>query len=278
VVTFLQFLHRHIRWLCFIGSAGAAVADQSANLAWQPSPTSDIAGYAVYYGTTSGVYDFRLDVGSQTNATIAGLAGGMTFFFAVSAYNQLGVESELSNEISYLTLDDWIRRGPWLAPIADRTIHSGSILVISNSVIDADMPLPVLRFSLVQASTSTASIDATNGLFVWRTSSSDAFTTNFFAVRVSDETLFNLSDTRSFSVSVAELPSIVSLSFSNNLPVITWTGIPGQSYRLQFQEVLGNNWFDLGQIAQASTPIVSMGDPALATGARFYRVVVCPPP
>jgi len=46
VVTFLQFLHRHIHWLCFIGSAGAAVADQSANLAWQPSPTSDIAGYA----------------------------------------------------------------------------------------------------------------------------------------------------------------------------------------------------------------------------------------
>jgi hypothetical protein len=47
---------------------------------------------------------------------------------------------------------------------------------------------------------------------------------------------------------------------------------------LQFQDVLGNNWLDLGQIAQASTPIVSMGDPALATGARFYRVVVCPPP
>jgi hypothetical protein len=262
----------------FIGGAAAAIADQSANLAWFPSPTPDIAGYAVYYGTTSGVYDFRLDVGSQTNATIAGLAGGMTFFFAVSAYNQLGVESELSNEISFLTLEDWFRRGPWLAPIADRTIHAGSILVISNFVIDADTPLPVLRFSLVQASTSAASIDATNGLFVWRTSSSNTATTNFFAVRVSDETVFNLSDTRSFSVSVAELPSIVSLSFSNNLPVIAWTGIPGQSYRLQFQDVLGNNWLDLGQIAQASMPIVSISDPAPAAGARFYRVVVCPPP
>ncbi len=274
----LPLVHRSFLLICFLGTSAAAYADQTAALAWLPSPTPDIAGYAVYYGSSSGVYDLRLDVGSQTNATISGLPGGMTFFFAVSAYNQLGVESELSNEISFVTADDWIGFGPWLAPIANRTIHAGSLLTISTFVRGLNPPLSAWRFSLSQAAACTASLNLTNGLFTWPTSVSDAGTTNIFTIQVSDVLRTNLTDTQSFTVSVVQLPSIISLNFSNNLPSIAWTSIPGQSYRLQFQDVLGSPWLDLAPPVQAFTEIAGVTDPTPASDGRFYRVLVCPPP
>lgn len=274
----LPLVRRSLNLISFLGTTVAACADQSASLAWLPSPTPDIAGYAVYYGTTSGAYDFRLDVGSQTNATISGLPGGTTFFFAVCAYNQLGVESELSNEIAFLTFDDWIRFGIGLTPLADRTIHAGSLLTISNFVVGVNSSSTDWRFSLSQAAPCTASINATNGQFVWHTLASDAGASNFFTVHVSHTVRTNLNGSKSFSVSVVQLPSIISLRFSDNLPSITWTSIPGQSYRLQFQDVLGRDWLDLAPPVQASAEIASLTDTAPAIATRFYRVLVCPPP
>jgi hypothetical protein len=274
----LLLVRRSLSLIFFLSTSAAAWADQPASLAWLPSPTADIAGYAVYYGSSSGVYDFRFDVGSQTNATISGLADGTTFFFAVSAYNQLGVESELSNEISFLTADAWLHFGPGLAPIVDRTIHVGSLLMISNSVVGLNLPATAWRFSLSQAAACIATINSTNGLFTWQTSPSDSGTTNRFTIQVSDVLRTNLADTQSFTVSVVQLPSIVSLNISNNLPSIAWTSIPGQSYRLQFQDVLGADWLDLAPPVQAFSEIASVTDPAAASDARFYRILVCPPP
>ncbi len=260
-----------------IGAAGTLWADQIAPLGWLASPSSDVTGYAMYYGRASGRYDFRVDVGATTNAAITSLDEGTTYFFAVSAYDQFGVESELSNEISYTTLDD-IRQGPWLAPISDRTIHAGSRLMISNFVADLDQGHVVLRFTLSQILPSTASIDATNGLFVWPTSESDVGATNLFTVQVADVTRSNTTDSKSFSVQVVELPSITSLLISNGFPVITWTSIPGQSYQLQYQNALGDVWFDVGPPTEASDQEALVTDSASAVGARFYRVRVCAPP
>jgi hypothetical protein len=49
-------------------------------LVWDPVIHPDIAGYMIYYGTSSGDYDVSLDVGNWTSVTIAGLDGSKTYY------------------------------------------------------------------------------------------------------------------------------------------------------------------------------------------------------
>jgi len=73
----------------------------SVTLAWNPNSEPDLAGYRVYYGKASRSYESVIDVGSQTTYTISGLEDGKTYYFAVKAYNFIGVESALSDELKY---------------------------------------------------------------------------------------------------------------------------------------------------------------------------------
>jgi Fibronectin type III domain len=70
-------------------------------LGWYPSVDTNVVGYVVYYGTISGTYTERIDVGDQTSATITGLTAGVTYYFAVTAYAATSVESVPSNEVAY---------------------------------------------------------------------------------------------------------------------------------------------------------------------------------
>jgi hypothetical protein len=53
----------------------------------------------VYYGTASRTYSSIIDAGNVTNLTISGLSGGVTYFFAITAYNASGLESDFSDEV-----------------------------------------------------------------------------------------------------------------------------------------------------------------------------------
>ena len=54
----------------------------------------------MYSGTTSGVYTQTSEVGTATAASVSNLIVGQTYYFAVTAYNNGGVESKPSNEVS----------------------------------------------------------------------------------------------------------------------------------------------------------------------------------
>ena len=72
-------------------------------LAWNASPEPDIAGYKIYYGTASRVYDWSIDAKKVTTFTVSGLADGRTYYFAVTAYDTSNLESTYSNEVSTST-------------------------------------------------------------------------------------------------------------------------------------------------------------------------------
>ena len=74
---------------------------QSVALAWKPSSESGIVNFTIYYGVACRDYTTSVSVGTATNATIAGLYEGTSYYFAVTASNNLGLESDFSNEISY---------------------------------------------------------------------------------------------------------------------------------------------------------------------------------
>jgi hypothetical protein len=86
--------------LVFMGSfllSGVFGADVS--LAWDPSASTGISGYKVYLGNNSRTYHSSTSLGNQTTHTVVNLGPG-TWFFAVTAYDSSGNESDFSNEVS----------------------------------------------------------------------------------------------------------------------------------------------------------------------------------
>jgi len=68
----------------------AAAKDGAVELSWRASPSRDVAGYFIYYGTAKGEYfESRspIDAGNRTSITIEGLNNGILYYFVVAAYN-----------------------------------------------------------------------------------------------------------------------------------------------------------------------------------------------
>lgn len=73
-----------------------------ANLSWDVNPESNIAGYRVLYGTTSGsLTQSHAVFGNNPAATVTGLETGRTHYFAVLAYNSSGLEGPMSDEVAF---------------------------------------------------------------------------------------------------------------------------------------------------------------------------------
>ncbi len=71
------------------------------NLEWDANTEHDLAGYRIYYGTSSGVYSHSVDVGNVVQTTVSGLFEDVTYYFVATAYNDGEDESGYSNEISW---------------------------------------------------------------------------------------------------------------------------------------------------------------------------------
>jgi len=80
---------------------GPFPAGPSVTLAWNPSASTNVVGYNIYYGGASGVYTNSINVGNVTSAIIPGLTAGATYYFAATADDALADQSCFSNEISY---------------------------------------------------------------------------------------------------------------------------------------------------------------------------------
>jgi Fibronectin type III domain len=87
----------------WISLCSTAWCSQSATLAWDPSPDTNNTSYVVYYGTAPGSHPNRIDVGTNTATTISGLKEGLIYYFIVTTLDTIGLESDPSNEISFIT-------------------------------------------------------------------------------------------------------------------------------------------------------------------------------
>jgi len=105
-------------WLALTLLLLAGPAAHAIVLAWDPNEEPDVTGYRVHYGTASGQYSEIIDVGNATSAPIEDLLPGTTYFFAVTAYNSLNVESLPSDEIAY--------SAPGLAPLVRKGRFRGA--------------------------------------------------------------------------------------------------------------------------------------------------------
>lgn len=85
-----------------------AASTASITLGWVPpaqnsdgSPITDLAGYKIRYGKTSSDYTQTIALANAglTRYVVDNLTSG-TYYFAITAYNSLGIESAMSGEIS----------------------------------------------------------------------------------------------------------------------------------------------------------------------------------
>ncbi len=83
------------------GSASFSVAWKAPTTSADGTALEDLASYRLYYSTDSALdrsTATEVDLGDSTHCTVRGIAPG-TYFVAVSAVDQRGNESDLSNTI-----------------------------------------------------------------------------------------------------------------------------------------------------------------------------------
>ncbi len=91
-----------------IGSNLPTASSGAVTINWQPptentdgSPLTNLSGYNIHYGTSSGNYTQSISVSNPGIATyvVDNLTPG-TYYFSVAAVNAQGTESPLSSEVS----------------------------------------------------------------------------------------------------------------------------------------------------------------------------------
>ena len=74
----------------------------SVSLAWDASASTNVVAYRVYWGHASGAYTNDVQVGNVLTATVSNLVAGCSYYFAATAVDDSGLESDYSNEASLI--------------------------------------------------------------------------------------------------------------------------------------------------------------------------------
>ena len=87
--------------VAFFLMCGVASA-MDVKIAWDANSESNLAGYKVYYDTDAAgpPYENTIDVGNVTTFNMPTLPDDVTCWIVVAAYNDQGLESGYSNEVS----------------------------------------------------------------------------------------------------------------------------------------------------------------------------------
>jgi hypothetical protein len=102
----------------------SASAGPRLTLEWDAPNDSTVVGYRLYCIDVAGRNVTVLDVGGPTSTALTNLSAGVTYRFAVTAYDKTGAESEPSN-----TLDYTVPAGQMLTLLARRD-NSGSVMTL----------------------------------------------------------------------------------------------------------------------------------------------------
>jgi Fibronectin type III domain len=213
-------------------------------LAWQPSSDTNVVGYNVYYGGVSHIYPNMINVGNVTNATVSGLVGGMVYYFAVTAYDGYGDESDFSAEISYL-------------------VPNPSTMQIRNAVAGQFV------LTLTGQPSHTYEIQATQDFKIWTvigTATMGAGGSLDFV----DTNAANFSQRFYRTLDVSGLPMVQIHSAAGQF-ILTATGQSGHIYEIQATQDF-KTWTVIGTVTMGTAGSIDFTDTNAANfSRRFYR-------
>ncbi len=163
---------------------------------------------------------------------------------------------------------------PVLAPISNRSVSAGMMLLITNIATDIDQPPQTLTFGLVAGPTN-AVIGTNTGVLSWRPTVSQSNTTNIFNVVVIDSGSPSLSATQAFTVVVNKLnPASLAAVLTNGQIQLTANGDPGPDYTIQFS----TNLITWANCFTSNSPPLPFDwtDSNSLLPQRFYRLLLGP--
>lgn len=150
----MKFLNKHFCNLSFAFLIVFLIPSPAQSgwieLDWQPNAESDLSGYKVYYGKSSRNYDHVLDVGRTTYFRVNNLDLGEHFFFAVTAYDYAGNESDFSSEVDAV-----------VTQASDETAGEETLLPLAYNFPNPfriEMESTVIRYELTGAAEVTIEI------------------------------------------------------------------------------------------------------------------------
>ncbi len=206
--------------------------------------------------------------GSGSNRTVtvtpaANQSGSSTI--TISANDGSGIATR-----TFVVTVNAVNDAPVLAAIANRTIHQGTTLTITNSATDIDTSASSLTYNLV-SNPSGAVINAASGILTW-TPATNQIGTNAFSVRVADNGSPNLSDSKAFSVVVVPRP-VQSVSRFGNQLTLNWSALSGKNYQIQMKTNLNDlSWQNVTQVtASGSTGSFVQ---TISNQQKYYRILI----
>src|SRR2546426_5809029 len=204
--------------LCFLAPALSSAAQ--VTLAWDPNTEPDLAGYKLYYGTSSGSYQFSVDVGNLTSYTLSGLLEGRIYYFAATAYNSSLDESGFSNEASKAIADVAPPTVSITAPAAGATVLG--TMTVSASATD-NVGIVGVQFKLDSVNLG-AEVTAAPYTISWPTTTATNAAHGLTAV--ARDAAGNSATSAVVSVTVDNTPPVISLVSAFNIAssqaTITW--------------------------------------------------------
>jgi len=213
---------------------------------------------------------------AQTNTTLT--ISNVTFAHA-GPYEVVVTGSGGSSTSQTATLTV-IRRNspPQLAPIDSVAIHAGMAVQFTASATDTDSPPNQITFSLDPGAPPTAFIDPITGSFFWTPTDDDADLIHDITVRVTDNGSPPMSATRTFSVVVMPRPEMGIEYFSlSNRVVLTWSSIPGVTYRVLRAPRVNGPWNPFGPDVMA-TSVTTTKDDFIIPSQYYYRITTTTTP
>jgi len=248
-----------------------AHASQNAALGWDASQSSDVAGYRIYSGTSSGVYQQTDDAGPSTTGTLSGLTGATTYYFAVTAYDSRGLESTPSNEVSFTTPSDPIPTVSITGPAAG-SFTEPATLVLSASA--GETGGAISRVDFYNGSTFLGEAASAPYTFTW--SNVSAGTYSITAQAYDTAGVSAVSDAASITVAMAApVASSMEVLPDGSIGFSVDGGVNGanRTYSVWTSPDL-QSWTLLQTISSATGTFALSDATASSAVSRFYKVSV----
>jgi hypothetical protein len=248
---------RNSFWPVFLGAAlfvaGTSFAQASTvTLEWEPSPDPDVVGYRLYYGTASGNLSNLIDTGSFTRGTVSNLMAGVTYYFAVTAYDAAGLESLPSDEISYTVPAAELEI--FADPLSQTAGRGGSVALTVGAVGTGPLTYQWHMDGVVIPAGTGASYTIGN---------LSPIHVGLYTVTVSDGTDSLTSEAASVSIVQMGGPALIVIN-----------GVPGTHYHIRYKDEISSPiWTELEEIVLSQIPYEFLDSSALNLTRRFYHVL-----
>lgn len=138
-----------------IAAVTAVPGNTKNTVSWQPAPESDVASYNVYGGTSPGASTLLATIEHpQTLYAHTGLVNGTSYYYRVTATDNLGNVSDPSSEVTATPVNILV---PSITQVTPSSGNPGTAVTITGAHFGATAADNIVHFGAIRATVTSAS-------------------------------------------------------------------------------------------------------------------------